>query len=516
MLNNYLTVINAIDTFCVNHANIHRFKSSFFEQMDDFSTSGNSFPIFYSVPNDIAMEENIDVMSFRIYCLDILQKDRVNEEAILNSTYQNLRDLVNWLRNDEYNDLNVLNSPRAIPVNNFLVDFTTGWYIDVELEVSVGTNDCAIPFTQNFQLTGTSCDVSYITPFLTCATVTGCTTLQEYVAQQINANSGASANYYTTGATLVGSTAFFDRNDLLSAYTLDLSSLSQTFSGTTNYYSKFNSGGTIQDGIIYDNSAAGVFIAPSGNNASLNIVSPAGFYYPALGFYNTGSNYLGGISAYANSLYIGGAGASITPLLVNNVVQLPYLAATANTLTYVNSANTLLGVTLGSGLNLSTGGTLSVINKFSYTDASNGITSVSNSNTLSKSVLIPANTLTKGSLNIKGRSHKSGTGSFAWLIIYVNTTNSLSGASEIGRINNASNNTVLRFSIDRTIPIQVGSFFSLIINAITGYEETITNNVSTVTIDWTVDQYIILAVQANGGASPGESLVANFLSVNQF
>ena len=233
MLNNYLTVINAIDTFCANHANIHRFKSSFFEQMDDFSTSGNSFPIFYAVPNDIAMEENIDVMSFRIYCLDILQKDRVNEEAILNSTYQNLRDLVNWFRNDEFNDLNVLNSPRAIPVNNFLVDFTTGWYIDVELEVSVVTNDCSIPFTQNFQLTGTSCDVSYITPYLTCATVTGCTTLQEYVAQQINANSGASANYYTTGATLVGSTVFFDRNDLLSAYTLDLSSFSGGFSGWT-------------------------------------------------------------------------------------------------------------------------------------------------------------------------------------------------------------------------------------------------------------------------------------------
>lgn len=233
MLNNYLTVINAIDTFCANHANIHRFKSSFFEQMDDFSTSGNSFPIFYAVPNDIAMEENIDVMSFRIYCLDILQKDRVNEEAILNSTYQNLRDLVNWFRNDEFNDLNVLNSPRAIPVNNFLVDFTTGWYIDTELEVSVGTNDCDIPFTQNFQLTGTSCDVSYITPYLTCATVTGCTTLQEYVAQQINASSGATANYYTTGATLVGSTAFFNRNDLLSAYTLDLSSFSGGFSGWT-------------------------------------------------------------------------------------------------------------------------------------------------------------------------------------------------------------------------------------------------------------------------------------------
>jgi hypothetical protein len=32
------------------------------------------------------------------------------------------------------------------------------------------------------------------------------------------------ADYYTTGATLIGSTAYFDRNDSLSAYTLDLSS----------------------------------------------------------------------------------------------------------------------------------------------------------------------------------------------------------------------------------------------------------------------------------------------------
>jgi len=219
------------------------------------------------------------------------------------------------------------------------------------------------------------------------------------------------------------------------------------------------------------------------------------------------------------SLTLNGTGASslialnASSTVVSSVLRMT--SNTANTLVYHDASKNLKSVTLGSGLTL-TAGTLSVINKFSYTDASNGITSVSNSNTLSKSVLIPANTLTNGALNIKGRSQKSGTGSYAWLVIYVNTTNSLSGASEIGRINNGGNNTILRFSIDRTIPIKVGSFTAFIINAITGYEETITNNVSTVTIDWTVDQYIILAVQANGGASPSESLVANFLSVNQF
>lgn len=151
--------------------------------------------------------------------------------------------------------------------------------------------------------------------------------------------------------------------------------------------------------------------------------------------------------------------------------------------------------------------------KFSYIDTTNGALSSGASNTLSKSVLIPANTLTSGLLNIKGRSIKTGTASFGWLNIYVNTVNSMSGAVQIGQMNNASNNTVLNWSIERNIPIKSGSFTAFIVNSTVGSENVITNNISTVTIDWTVDQYIILAVQANSGA---ESLRANFFSVNQF
>lgn len=150
---------------------------------------------------------------------------------------------------------------------------------------------------------------------------------------------------------------------------------------------------------------------------------------------------------------------------------------------------------------------------YSYIDTSLGTLSSGASNTLSKSVLIPANTLTSGLLNIHGRSVKTGTGSFGWLNIYVNTSNSMSGAVLIGQMNNASNNTILNFAMQRNIPIQSGSFTAFIVNTIVGSETVITNNISTVTIDWTVDQYIILAVQANSGA---ESLRANFLSVNQF
>ena len=156
---------------------------------------------------------------------------------------------------------------------------------------------------------------------------------------------------------------------------------------------------------------------------------------------------------------------------------------------------------------------LNGITKFSYTDTALGTTSVSNSNTLSKSILIPANTLTNGALNIKGRAVKNGSSSYGWLNIYVNTSNSLSGATLLGQINSSGGNTLENFAIDRTIPIQSGSFITFIVNTTNGFEEIVTNNVSTTTINWTVNQYVILSCQSNGG---GDTLTANFLSVNQF
>ena len=48
-------------------------------------------------------------------------------------------------------------------------------------------------------------------------------------------NTSADTNTYTTGATLIGTSVYFDRNDILSAYTVNLSAI--TSSGTTSYWS---------------------------------------------------------------------------------------------------------------------------------------------------------------------------------------------------------------------------------------------------------------------------------------
>ena len=322
MSQQYNTVVNALEQFSANHLSLKRFKCSFFEQMDNFSTSENSFPILYAIPNDISFEYNIDVMSFRVYCVDVLQKDRSNEQTILNETLLILRDLNNWFKQNNYNNLNVLNNPRAIPVNNFLTEFTTGWYITIDVEVEGETNDCSIPFSNNFILTGITCDTQYVNQFLTCDTLLSCD-------------------------------GFIDLdNELTNIYSILSGLTGSTFSGSTNYYSRFTSGGTISNGIIRDNGISIVNFMGT-EDTTINIISPAGYYYPSLKFYNNGVTPIGSITGYDNELYING-GLKVHP----NYINLPY--HTPNTLLYTDANNYVLPVTIGSNLSFSTGGTLSV------------------------------------------------------------------------------------------------------------------------------------------------------------
>ena len=202
-IQSYNTLVDALTQFSTNHLTLKRFKCSFFEQLDNFSTEDNQFPILYAIPSDVAFDTNIDEFSFRVYCVDILQKDRSNESPILNETLLVLRDLTNWLRLDQDNNLNIINTPVATPVNNFLTEYTTGWYVDITIEATPETSDCAIPFSDNFIFSGVTCAGTYVTPYLTCDTLAACSSFISLGnrVSVLESNSGHTANYYTTGFT---------------------------------------------------------------------------------------------------------------------------------------------------------------------------------------------------------------------------------------------------------------------------------------------------------------------------
>jgi hypothetical protein len=235
----YNTVTNALQQFANAHLSLKRFSVSFSEQFNNFSTSDNSFPILYAVPIDVNMQEYINTMTFRIYCVDILQKDRTNEATVLNDTLLVLRDLYNWITSAD-NEINLTNTPTAYPVNNFLVDFTVGWYMDVTIEITPESNDCSIPFSDNFTLTGITCDETYIREYLTCDTLADC-------ASFINLS-----NLILTGGTYSNGTATFNNTN----------GVAFTITGFTSGVDTYVTGGTYNNstGIsTFTNNTGGTF-----------------------------------------------------------------------------------------------------------------------------------------------------------------------------------------------------------------------------------------------------------------
>ena len=268
-IQNFNQVVDALNQFSNAHLSLKRFKTSFFEQIDNFATAENSFPILYVVPGDVNFENEIDVMSFRVYCVDILQKDRSNEQPILNETLLVLRDLVNWIRMTDTLDLNVVGTPRAVPINNFLTEFTVGFYIDLAVETSPETNDCSIPFSSNFQYSGITCDYTYVSQFLTCDTLTSCQSIID-IQNQINALTGAT-DTYVTGFT------YNDANRLTISQNggqPPLNVFINTFTGITTHYLDVNTNVTETSAVgrlNWNNTDGTLDLGLKGGNVTLQI-----------------------------------------------------------------------------------------------------------------------------------------------------------------------------------------------------------------------------------------------------
>lgn len=136
--------------------------------------------------------------------------------------------------------------------------------------------------------------------------------------------------------------------------------------------------------------------------------------------------------------------------------------------------------------------------------------------TLSKSLLVPANTLKANSMvMLLARAAKTGNAGTIQLRLYWNTTASLTGAILLATTAAGAASSVFS-QLSRWIPVEVANgtgngtrVFTATTFASTDFGVS-TAAVSTLALDWTVDSYLICAIQ-NGSAS--DSSVCNVLSI---
>jgi len=205
MVTSYTVLKDRIQIFCDNHYQIEKFGGEFQSEINNFATKDERYPILYLSPINQRVYENVTEFDLDIYVLDLIDDDRSNINVILSDTNLILNDLYNYYKEGYDSNIDVIGNPSLSPLNNQLLDYAAGWVMRITLEVNNYTA-CQIPFIDGIPYVSSDNCQTNTYKYLTCETVTGCTSLQEYIAEQIAAiPSGTSVtgfSYEASGNTL--------------------------------------------------------------------------------------------------------------------------------------------------------------------------------------------------------------------------------------------------------------------------------------------------------------------------
>ena len=140
----YQSIVDKITTFYDNHLQVKKVGSDFKEQMVNFATADEKYPLVYVVPSGVTPYQNVSIFNIEVYCFDIIQMDRANITTILSDTQQILQDLyLEFTFSDDY-DFDIDGQPIFIPLNNDLLDYAAGWQMNLSVVIKSWTN-CQIP-----------------------------------------------------------------------------------------------------------------------------------------------------------------------------------------------------------------------------------------------------------------------------------------------------------------------------------------------------------------------------------
>lgn len=141
----YQALTDEIIAFYNNHLQVKKVGCDFKEQLFNFATKDEKYPIVYIVPVDAIPQENVTMFTLEIYCFDIIQKDRANITTILSDCHQILTDLyLNYTLSLTDTDFDVEGFPTFVPLNNDLLDYAAGWLMTITFTLPSWT-DCQIP-----------------------------------------------------------------------------------------------------------------------------------------------------------------------------------------------------------------------------------------------------------------------------------------------------------------------------------------------------------------------------------
>lgn len=143
-MTSYITLLSKIEQFCNAHLQIKKYGGEFREQMPNFSTKNEKYPVVFVEPISDLEDLNTNQFSINVYCVDIIQKDRANLNTIVSDCQLILKDMYVYYTNDMDAQLDVVGTSTMTPVNNFDLDYVAGWVMSITFEVA-SYGPCEIP-----------------------------------------------------------------------------------------------------------------------------------------------------------------------------------------------------------------------------------------------------------------------------------------------------------------------------------------------------------------------------------
>lgn len=145
-MTSYITLLSKIEQFCNAHLQIKKYGGEFREQMPNFSTKDEKYPVVFVEPTSDLEDINTNQFSINVYCVDIIQKDRANLNTILSDCQLILKDMYVYYTNDMDSQLDVVGTASMSPLNNYDSDYVAGWVMGITFEVS-SYGACEIPMS---------------------------------------------------------------------------------------------------------------------------------------------------------------------------------------------------------------------------------------------------------------------------------------------------------------------------------------------------------------------------------
>lgn len=210
---------------------------------------------------------------------------------------------------------------------------------------------------------------------------------------------------------------------------------------------------------------------------------------------NGSINLISGSQSASISFTNGALDFGTTPISSPNVITTA--SVSYNTITFTKGNGSTFPITVDTG---SSSGASKIINVIQSTDGTT-VTGTTN-NTLSSTILIPANTVAVGdAITLKVRAVKVGTVGTSRVFVYVNTAGTIAGGGLIATGPNAAAANIFHqlsreFVIQSSTVTQGFPSSTALISDDVNTSVTITNS----NIDWTVNQYFVFSI-TNGSTS---------------